>query len=339
MNFRNDLINIVKAHFLQEDISYKEVGDAEDFAAYYCEILNRRIANTPRHVHSSEELNVSLGKLTQESAVVEREKALEAWNTVFKVWHLLTSGGDLKPFLSRNTRDAASKDGLLWDYGMHHFHLGSGLDEDGFVTRSDYLLFAIVSDADAFLVDVRKHLDPEGLLWVRQDLLEIVHRNWPEITNSRLLHGVQGATLTDEQKKVLRRKNANTALDLNGAAIMPIGWGTNTDGSSLWCSVWADKLLWEIERQESYFNSQPEELGAALEAQGITTVERMDFRLVLLDSIDATPELVDHMLNEDHLGQSLCAMGFAVVEVTSGYPIMITDKGDSNHAGLQQEEA
>ena len=57
--------------------------------------------------------------------------------------------------------------------------------------------------------------------------------------------------MTDEQKKVLRRKNANTALDLNGAAIMPIGWGTNTDGSSLWCSVWADKLLWEIERQES----------------------------------------------------------------------------------------
>ena len=327
MNFRSDLINIVKAHFLQEDISYKDVGDADDLAVRFCEMLIRRIPQTPRHVHFSKELNVSLRKLTQENSVEEREKALEAWNTVFKIWYLLHGGGDLKPFLSRNTREATSKDGLLWDYGMHHFHLGSGLDEDGFVTRSDYLLFAIVSDTDAFLVDVRKHRDPEGLLWVRQDLLEIVHRNWPEITNSRLLQGVRGTTLTNVQKKELRRKNTNTVPDLNGTAIMPLGLGTTADGSSTWCRVWAQKLLHEVEEHESYFNSQPDELRAALEAQGVTTSEKMDFRLVLLDSIDASPEQVERLQNEDHFGQSLCAMGFAVVEATSRYPIMITTSG------------
>jgi hypothetical protein len=36
-------------------------------------------------------------------------------------------------------------DGLLWDYGMHHLHLRRIVDTDGFVERSDWLLFAIVT--------------------------------------------------------------------------------------------------------------------------------------------------------------------------------------------------
>ena len=84
---------------------------------------------------------------------------------------------------------------------MHHFHLNDQLDTSGFVERSDYLLFAILDEADAYFVDIMKHSDPENLLWVRQNLLKIVHSNWPELTQSRALRGTTGDQLTDNQKK------------------------------------------------------------------------------------------------------------------------------------------
>ena len=55
--------------------------------------------------------------------------------------------------------------------------------------------------------------------------------------------GVSGATLTDEQKEELRRKNANTALELGGDAVAPLGWGTMGDGSSMLRRHWAGNTI------------------------------------------------------------------------------------------------
>ena len=91
---------------------------------------------------------------------------------MFRIRFIMTSGGDLTPYLGKGIMDATSNDGLLWDYGMHHFHLSSGFERSGFARRSPYLLVALVADEDVFLVDVRNHRDPESLQWVRQDLLK-----------------------------------------------------------------------------------------------------------------------------------------------------------------------
>ena len=329
VNFRRDLIDIVRSYFSQNCISYTDGNTAEKLAARYYEMRIRHIDPAPRHVHFSRELNDTLGGLANETNSQERGKALEAWNTVFRLRHLFTSGSDLTPYLSKGIKDATSRDGLLWDYGMHHFHLRRGAEGSGFIRRSDYLLFAVVADNDAFFVDVRKHRDPQDLQWVKQDLLKIVHAHWPEITNDHVLHGVAGSTLTDEQKKELRRKNINTVVDLEENAIAPPGWGTTVDGSSVWCRVWADKLLNEIEWHKTILDGQPEELRAALEAKGVTTSGVMDFRLVLLDSIDASPELAEHLQEGDHSSKGLYSMGFAIVEATSGHPVTIAQTGET----------
>ncbi len=324
MNFQRDLTEIVRNFFCQNSISYKGGDKAEDLAARYCEMRIRHFDPAPRQVHFSNELHYTLGALANETDSQKRGKALEAWNTVFRLWHLFTSGGDVTPYLSKYIKDATFNDGLLWDYGMHHFHLGSGDENSELVRRSDFLLFAMVGDNDAFFVDVRKHRDPQGLRWVRQDLLKIVHANWPEITNARLMPGVSGVTLTDEQKKELRRKNVNSAPDLGGEAIAPLGWGTMADGSSMWCRWWAMKLLWEIDRNERILKAEPEELRSTFAEKGVTTSGAIDCRLILLDSIDASPELVKQLLECDHLSKGLYAMGFAIVEATSGYPVIVT---------------
>ena len=289
----------------------------------------RRIEPAPRDVHFSNELNYTLGGLVHETESRERGKALEAWNTVFRLWRLFTSGGDLTPYLSRGIKDATSRDGLLWDYGMHHFHLSSGVEDSGFVRRSDYLLFAIVANYDAFFVDVIKHRDPENLQWVRQDLLKIVDTNWPEITNAHALLGVHGSTLADEQKKELRRKNVNSVADLSGVAVAPLGWGTMVNGHSRLCRVWADKLLHEIERHERVLKRQLEELQTTLAENGVTANGAIDYRLALLDSIDASPECVERLQQGNHSSRGIYKMGFAIVESTSGNPVTIPQTGEA----------
>ena len=324
MNFKSDLKTLFENYFSLKGIRYRGNSDVADLAARYCEMVIRRISPKPRRVHFSNEINGSLRKLTQEADPAQKGKALEAWNTVFKIRHLLVEGGDLTPHLSKSVNDAHSQDGLLWDYGMHHFHLSLTLDASGFVERSDYLLFAILTDEDAFLVDIRKHHDDEGLLWVRQGLLRIVHANWPEITSSRQLHGVRGTTLTDRQKKNLRDKNANTALALGEQAIAPLGWGTTANGSSTWCQAWAAKLLREIENQASYFGSQPEELRSALEAKGVKVSGEMAFQLVRLESVEPSPDLLNALQSEQYFGKGISSMGFIIVEATTGLPIVVT---------------
>ena len=333
MNFKSDLIDIIKHQFSMNGIRYENNGDARYFAARYCEMQARRIVPMPRKVHFSGELNDSLGKLTQETNVEQSEKALETWRAVFFIRDLLVKGENLTRFLSKGITRFLSElretDGLLLDFGMHHFHLSRELEPPGeFVKRSDYLLFAIIADADAYFVDIRPHDDPEKLLWVRQDLLNIVHSNWPELIG--VLRGVAGDVLTDEQKKELRRKNTNHVTQLGNDAIFPIGGGMMGDGSSTRCWVLGDKLLHEINRHQSYFDSQPAELRSELEARGKKIAGEMEFQLVLLDDLnqpDELDELIDSLMKNQCLSRDLCRMGFAVVEATRRLPIVVSLAG------------
>ena len=110
MNFRSDLADIIREYFSQKCISYKGGDKAEDLAARYCEMRIRHIDPAPRNVHFSNELNDTLGGLANEAEPQERGKALEAWNTVFRLWHLFTRGGDLTPYLSKGVKDTTSRD-------------------------------------------------------------------------------------------------------------------------------------------------------------------------------------------------------------------------------------
>ena len=137
------------------------------------------------------------------------QKQWKCGGAVFYLRLLFESGVTVIPYLTDRVNNTETTDKLLWDYAIHHLHLSRNVGKNGFVERADWLLFAIVTDQDVFFVDVRPHEDSEHLQWVRQDLLDIVHSNWPELTASRVLDGVTGETVTDIEKRELRRKNLN----------------------------------------------------------------------------------------------------------------------------------
>ena len=328
MSLESDLKRIITQHLDESGVNYGIGMDDCELTARYLEMLNRRIAPLARKVHLSREIHTSLGILRRKADVERQEAAGEAWATVFFLHHLLVHGQNVNGFLSTKICNLSARDGLLWDYGMHHFHLSRAPhDKDrfgaiGFVKRSDYLLFSVITHTDAYFVDVRPHPHPQRrrLGWVEQDLIKIVNSNWPEeLIRPNIINGVRGTTLTDEEIYELRRKRIYSATEIGGNAIAPLGGGMTTRGSSVLCMLRAQSVLDEIRRYQHYLDTQPMELRAALEARGMTNTGEMSFALVLLDSVNATDEVID-VLADSRLGQ----LGMAVVERTTHLPIVVS---------------
>jgi len=317
MNFKSDLVDIVRDYFSKNKISYENVGSASDFAARYFEMLVRRIDPKPRSVFFSKQIHNSLDTLIREATTEQQDKALQTRQAVFDIQHIIESGGDVTPYLSKTINNSNCKDEMLWEWGIHHFHLSSERDKTGFIKRADYLLFAMIYDDAALFIDVRKHRHPEGLEWVRQDLLETVHSNWPQIPYSHELIGVTGDVVSDKEKGELRRKNASHIMDLQGHAIAPTGGGLLLSGSSTLCRVQADKLIWDLDRHEKILGGSVDELQAALKARGVNLSGEMELRLVLLEEMSPDTIVMESLQEDDCLSRELCQMGFVIVEAES----------------------
>ncbi len=328
MRLRADLSRLIRRQFDHQGVAYSRSASVDRLAVCYLEMMLRRIQPAPRRVHFSDETHASLGRLAQESGDDPAGRA--PWFAVFRLRQLLTEGRNVNGFLSRNVRHATggrSRDGLLWHYGMHHFHLGTGYAADGFVQRSDYLLLAIVAPLDTYFIDVRRHPPPGGIEWVTQELLGIVHSNWPELIEAKTLHGVQGDQLSDVQVRELRRKNVNYTPHLGGAAIAPLLGGTTGDGSSVLCTLWARRLLADLQHHEDVLGSREGKraIANAMRARGLKVEPPLEFELVFLDDLGPPAELASALSVPTCISNGLCGMGLAVVERTTRSPIVVHD--------------
>ena len=323
MDLRSDLSRLIKGQFDKNAIKYDPSMPLDRLAARYFEMNQRCIQPARRRVHISDRTHASLGKLMRRGK--DDPAALDAWFTVFRLHRLLAEGANVNAFLSSRIRRANVRDGLLWHYGMHHFHLCSQMGAGGFVERSDHLLFAIVAPEDAYFVDVRRHPRKGGIEWSSQELLRIVHANWPALIEANILHGVLGTELTDGEVHELRRKNANSAVDIGGKAIAPLGGGMAGDGSSVLCTQFSSRLLWELRRHQEVLDDEEVRRAVArsLRAQGFDVGPILEFGLVFLEHLSPTPEQLDALTAETWFSRDLYRMGLAIVEKGTGSHIVL----------------
>ena len=332
MDFEADLREIFLLQFEELGISYDPGLDFGNLIVAYLGMVNRRIPVTPREVRFSDEIHASLGRLapTESDTSQEGIKKKEAWRAVFYLRHRLVEGKNVNGFLSKRIAYATgpkSKDGLLWDFGMHHLHLSMEVTESGFVERSDYLLFVIVTDETAYFVDVRPHRDPKGLVWVRQNLLKIMQSNWPELIEPNVLKGIlPGTPVSDEERKALRKSNMVCGMEMDGAVAVPLGGGTTMDGSSLMCRVQAIRLMREVRRHQDLFESHASEIASSLKERGIDGSGTPELRMVLLDSLEPDTSVIELLKAENCLSSDLCQMGFVVVDRETRTPVMMSLK-------------
>ena len=137
-------------------------------------------------------------------------------------------GDDLSPYGSKGIANLSSRDGLLDYWGIHHLHLGTKLRKDGFIGRTAELLFCHIDDTCVYFIKVATH---DSSPWVKQELVETIHLNWPEVIRPYRLQDVVGVSpeLSDADLKALREANVMSILMMEDrTAYLQPGLGNTT---------------------------------------------------------------------------------------------------------------
>lgn len=193
------------------------------------------------------------------------------------------AGAPLRPHQSKLLARTDYSDALLNDWDLHHFHLGTKIEANGWATRTGPLLFARVTESDFYCVAIVPHGD-----WYQQVLVQTIHDNWPDSIAHARMEGVVGLSHvpTDADVKTLRGVYINTFLQMpDGTVYGAPGGGCSTDGTSTRAVMAKINWVHEARRIEKQVKERLKgDLGAAIcTALGVTQVpeDKLEFRFVI----------------------------------------------------------
>lgn len=139
-------------------------------------------------------------------------------------------GESLFPHLSRQIFDATRQDGMLFDWGIHHLHLGvvPSRKDPRLVEGTKEVVYAILGEDVAHFLVVGDH----GR-WADVELLRMVKAEFPNLFNGRELKGIHaGRTISEKERLQLRAAGAMVPVEIEGILYVPPGGGINTAGGS-----------------------------------------------------------------------------------------------------------
>ena len=233
MNLYGDFADAIRHCMVSEGYDIASIkGDDEAAIRSYARLNRRVIAPSPRQILKASNFDPS----NHEVGIAKLETAIR-------------NGESLTPYMSKKITDISYRDSLLDHWGIYHLHLGTELEEgENFVRRTDDVLLCRVDHSRAYFIKIAPHVPAP---WYEKELIEIIHKNWPESIRHALATGVTGLspTLNDQEVAELRRKS-NLVLFLemsDGTVYMPPGVGNTlgivaTDGSSVNDTRFADCL-------------------------------------------------------------------------------------------------
>ena len=136
VDFRNDWKEFLEKDMVAYGLEYAPSKSAEENTIRYLNAKRRIARSTGRTIHESKELCIPIEYVADYSSLRRL---------------LLTEGGDLKPYLSRDIRKkrADKNDGILNAWGIQHLHFrpeGTG-----------HVLFVKITDADIFVIQAAPH--------------------------------------------------------------------------------------------------------------------------------------------------------------------------------------
>jgi hypothetical protein len=256
--------------------------DARDLLMIYHNWMNRHIQPLPRAVRRSRALDAN---------PLSKERASDLANILDDI----EKGGDLTKHLSRRIKvvsDVSKKplkrrrdlDLMLNEWNVHHLHLSSELEPDGFVKRDGPLLFAVFTRDTAYLIDVLEHGD-----WTREHVLKVLAEEWPD---AGVIHELKGndrykvvglaVKYTDAQRRKLREAGINSLVEIDGRVYMP-GGGMVASGNTFRSSRAADQLMAAAEKFEKFVLENPGRMKQAFSSRGAVYPEEPQFEFYFLE--------------------------------------------------------
>lgn len=232
IDLSSDWLEYLRSEIAAAGYSVDATDSPDDLSYKFFNIRKRRVPASCRAVHESRKL----------SCPQEHQSGYAELKSKF------VNGDEVTPYLSKTILSDTYEDYLLNDWGIHHFHLGQNIS-DGFAGRTGPLLFALVTNSDVYCIDIKAH----GA-WSEQELIRILHEEWPEAIANYRINGVLGLahqTTNDEIAK-LRKAGVQTMVQVDeGVVYGPIGGGYSTAGTSVQSRMLADRyrgLVRDIEK-------------------------------------------------------------------------------------------
>ena len=192
----------------------------------------------------------------------------------------MAKGDDVNSHLSKTILSDNFEDYLLNDWGIHHFHLGENVHK-GFAERTGPLLFALVKESDVYFINVLAH----GA-WSEQELIRMLHNEWPESIVNYRLKGVLGLAgqPTNEDIEQLRKVGVQTMVQIeDGVVYGPIGGGYSTAGTSVQSRMLANRHHQLVRDIEKYVRKNSNMYIDKIKHLGLTPGSKPHFQLFVDD--------------------------------------------------------
>jgi hypothetical protein len=243
-DFKSDWIMNLRSTGLPAcDLTYDEGRTPEENTMRFLNAYNRRVPSPgPRTVHESRELLIP----------AEYQQDYQS------LLSLIMTGGDLRPYLSRDVlkkQRADKNDGLLNAWGIQHLHFrpeGTG-----------QLLFCRITDTDVFVIQTLPHNAEH--LWVDTQLIQIMHDNWPEQISGGKHDRLRPEDIPAAKRSSLRGSNANFPITVaDGTVYLQPGGGTMASGDSAEDRMNCDKIFAELQYLQGVIVQSALQIRAAL---------------------------------------------------------------------------
>ena len=262
----------MKEHGVQSD------KDGEDLWYDFFNLQKKSVSPQKRIVHYSKEF----------ACPSEVELGLKLLVQKFE------NGNDVSLHLSKDATSPSEFDGLLYDWGIYHFHLGETIDhQTGRIERTGPVLFAKIDNENVYCINVYSHGKNVQQPWAKQDLLKIIHNNWPQtIAKWKLPDGIELcpesiALPSDSQYAFLRRSGISTAIFVDkGIAYISPGGGYMSTGHSQEIVLYCQRVHNTLKHCELHIGNSITSLVKQIEEiTGKPVGRRLHFKLIEIDNV------------------------------------------------------
>lgn len=245
-----------------------EVGciNDQDICTYFFESLRRRIALEARALKIADDFQCPAAEEVGWKALQDKVR----------------KGEDINPHLSNRHASLFNKDGLLAEWGVHHFHLGiePHPKKPSYVKRTGQLVYALVDDNTFCAINIYPHGS-----WEEISIIESVHRNWPDMIRKYRMNGITGETLDKTQRQALRKKNLNVCVSTaDGTVYMPIGGPVAGAGVKSESVMYGDIWRAEIDVLQPAFENQLGEVMSTLKQYGYAGENEIEAQLKITET-------------------------------------------------------
>lgn len=222
-NFESDWNQLIRRELNNHFTPSAIPTDDREAEILYFNYLHRSIRIRPRNVIGESNISVPSHLATGFNLLIQKVKA----------------GDNLNPNLSTRRTDLTYNDGMLNEWGVFHFHLGSNIKSNGYIERTGELLFALVDPNNFYCIDIFDHLS-----WTDLDVVKKIHQKFPQTIESNKIEGAVGLShnVTSADVEKLRDAGINTMLEMDdGTIYSPPGGGFMGDGTSLKAVLYSDR--------------------------------------------------------------------------------------------------